>query len=525
MNGREFAPHSQKLQPAVRRARTPSNADVASINGEAAPKSYSVPFLRSIGSALGSRIGSTLVGVVTFGMLARHLGSDGLGVYRTTLTLLLFSGVLVDLGLYSITLRDISQPGTSKGRTLGNAVALRILATASVTGLLALILALWGTASVPWQGVAIAAIGWVAYQLNELLRAVFQYCMRQSLAALAEMAGATLTLVLVSILARFQADTNWMLAASALGFCCMGSLAWAVANRLIPFRPRIDPGEWRRLAIAGLPLAASTILLTVHMRIDVLFLSFMRPVAEVGLYDPPLKIYELLSTLPYLFGGLLLPLFVKDLSTIGSISRRLSAATGVTILFATVAFVVLFECAEPILALLAGDAFVESATPLRVLGASAAFAGLTAIFRFAAVALDQQDRVLRADIFGVSTAILCHLALIPSHGLVGAAVGKLVGDVATLVPVLLILRRHLNRGVLLSVGISAVLGTTLVELLDRASQAGMHWLIAVIICVAATIGLVLLIPAVRRRLADITFAPASELTYGLLTARVRRRTS
>ncbi len=373
-----------------------------------------------------------------------------------------------------------------------------------------------------WRGVAIAAIGWVAYQLNELLRAVFQYCMKQSLAAVAEMAGAAVTLVLVSILARFQVDANWMLAASATGFCCMGSLAWIFANRLIAFRPRIDLGEWRRLAVAGLPLAASTILLTVHMRIDVLFLSFMRPVAEVGLYDPPLKIYELLSMLPYLFGGLLMPLFVKDLSALGSISRRLSAATGVTILFATVAFVVLFECAEPILALLAGDAFVESATPLRLLGASAAFAGLTAVFRFAAVALDQQARVLRADIFGVSTAVLCHIALIPAHGLVGAAVGKLVGDVATLIPILLILRRHLNRGVLLSVGISAVLGITLVELLDKASQAGVHWLVAVVICVAVAIGLVLLFPAVRRRLADVTFAPTRELTYGLLT-RARRR--
>jgi O-antigen/teichoic acid export membrane protein len=478
--------------------------------------------LRSIGSALGSRIGSTLVGVVTFGILARSLGSDGLGTYRTTLTLLLFAGVSVDLGLYSITLRDISQPGADKGRTLGNAVALRVLATAAATGLLALALACWGTASASWSGVAIAAIGWVAYQTNELLRAVFQYRMRQSLAALAEMAGAVVTLVLVSLLARWHAGVNWMLAASATGFCCMGSLAWVFAKRLVPFQPRIDSTQWRRLALAGLPLAASTILLTVHLRIDVLFLSFLRPVAEVGLYDPPLKIYELLSTLPYLFGGLLLPLFVRDLSVMGSIARRLSAAAGVTILFASVAFVVLFQCAEPVLGLLAGDAFVSSATPLRILAASAAFAGLTAVFRFAAVALDQQARVLRADIFGVSIAIVCHIVLIPKHGLVGAAIGKLVGDVATLIPVVLILRRHLNRGVAISVGVAAILGGALLELLDRASVAGVHWLVAVVICVAVTTGVVLLIPAVRRRLADITFAPPSEFTYGLLTARARR---
>jgi len=244
---------------------------LSSQNRAGAQKQRNATFLRSIGSALGGKIGSSLIGVVTLGLIARNLEAEGLGQYRTTLTLLLFSGVLVDFGLYSITLRDIAQSHVDTARTLGNAVALRILTTLTAVVLLTLALSHWQIGSATWVGVATAGVGWVAYQVNELLRAVFQLRVAQSFAAVAEMAGAGVTLLLVLIFASFHVGTNVMLVATSTGFCCMGALAWGFAKRLVPFRPRFDPAIWRQLLTDGVPLAASAILLTVHMRIDVLF--------------------------------------------------------------------------------------------------------------------------------------------------------------------------------------------------------------------------------------------------------------
>lgn len=201
--------------------------------------------------------------------------------------------------------------------------------------------------------------------------------------------------------------------------------------------------------------------------------------------------------------GLLLPLFVGDLSKGGTIARRLSAATAISIIFSCIVFGVVFHYAEPLLSLLVGEQFVASAEPLRILVLSAAFAGLTAIFRFAAVALNQQARVLRADVLGVTVAIIAHIVLIPRYGLMGAAVGKLAGDLTTMACVTLILRRNLDRGILLAVAIGGALAVTLVELLDIASQIGVYWLIAAVICGAATFGVALLVPPIRKDLAMI----------------------
>src|SRR6185312_13668271 len=93
------------------------------------PRSLWFAILHNFGSAIGAKVAGLLIGIVTYGVLARTLGTEGLGRYRTVLTLLLFAGVMLDFGLYSITLRDISQPQADERRILGNAAALRIAAT------------------------------------------------------------------------------------------------------------------------------------------------------------------------------------------------------------------------------------------------------------------------------------------------------------------------------------------------------------------------------------------------------------
>jgi O-antigen/teichoic acid export membrane protein len=279
-----------------------------------------------------------------------------------------FAGVLVDFGLYSITLRELSQPQADEPRILGNAVALRIAATSCAILLLVLGLA---TAGVSATGVMIAGAGWVALQLSELLRAVFQLKLAQHPSTLAEVVGAAATLMLVVALSGLHAETDSMLAATAAGFCCAAAVSW------------------RALILAGLPIGGSLIFQTIQLRVDVAFLALLRSPAELGLYDAPLKLYELLFAVPLLFGGLMLPLYVRDVGhRAGSVAPRLNAALGVSFIFSMLTFAVLAECAGPIVVMFAGPGFGGSADPLRILAGSAIFAGVTGTLRFAAVAVD-----------------------------------------------------------------------------------------------------------------------------------------
>jgi O-antigen/teichoic acid export membrane protein len=461
-------------------------------------------FLSSLGSAAGSKLGSALCGVVTFGFLARALGARGLGEYRTVLTLLLFAGALFDFGLYPLTLRGIAQPEADRSRILGSAVGLRLVSMCLAIGLLAVAVSVAGFDSTVCRGVLIAGVGWICLQLNEMLKAVFQFKMAQHRSAIAEMAGAVLSLLLVIGLAQLAVGVEGMLAAAATGFCLTGGLAWYYARQLVPFRPRFDVHIWRHFIVTCVPFAVSAILLIVRLRVDLLLLSVLRPPAEVGLYDAPVKLYELLLSLASILGGLMTPAFIRDLHTRNTLVRRLSAGIAATSIFAALAFAVLFECAEPIVTLLAGSDFTQAAQPLRFLAAAAGLAGVTSILRFAAIALDQPGRMTRADLIGVGLALVAHLILIPRFGLMGAAVGRLVGDGITLTVAIWSLRAHLRPAVLGFVSIGFLAGVCLIGGLELSAQMSVPWVAALALCGPAVLGCVLLLPRVRSELTLLT---------------------
>ena len=461
-------------------------------------------FLRSLGSATASKVGGALCGVVTFGFLARALGADGLGEYRTVLTLLLFSGALFDFGLYPLTLREISQPGANRGRILGGAAGLRVVSMVAAIALLALVVAVTGFDSTVRNGVLIGGVGWVFLQLNEMLKAVFQFKMAQHRSAVAEMTGAIASLLLVAGLAQVPVGSVGMLAATATGFCLTGGIAYHYARGLVPFRPRVDLAMWRHFIVTGVPLAVSAILLIVRLRVDLLLLSVLRPAAEVGLYDAPVKLYELMLSLASILGGLMAPAFIRDLRSGKTLARRLNAGLAATAIFAALAVAVLFECAEPIVTLLAGKDFAPAAHPLRIIAAAAGLTGLTSILRFAAIALDQQARMTRADLVGVAAALVAHLILIPRFGIMGAAIGRLIGDLVTLAVAAWSLRVHLRPGVLGLGAIGVLAGVCLVGSLRLTALASMPWFVGLALCGPAVLGCVLLLPRVRSELALLT---------------------
>jgi O-antigen/teichoic acid export membrane protein len=447
-----------------------------------------------------------LIGVVTFGVLARSIGASGLGEYRTVLTMLLFAGVVFDFGLYSITLREISRGNGDESRILGNAAAMRIVATVMAVLALLLVLLLTNYDAGVRYGVVIAGGGWVGYQLNDVLRAVFQLKLAKHLGAIAEIVGALVALILVTAFAGIGAGTTAMLGATAAGFICMAVLASHYANRLLPFRLRFDLPVWRALIVAGLPVAGSVLLLNVQLRADVLLLSVLQDARQVGLYDAPLKLYDLLFVVPYLFGGMMMPLFVRDRGADGrgSFGTRLRATISASVIISSLAFAVMFVHAESVVTTLAGESFKDAATPLRILSASALFAGISAILRFAATALHVPGKMLRADIGGVCVALAVHLMLIPSYGIIGAAVGKLCGDIVASSSALVMLRSQFSRGLFNSVAVAVAAGVGLFGALYIADHNGLPWLMAIAICLPAIGAGLCLVPHVRHELRCLT---------------------
>jgi O-antigen/teichoic acid export membrane protein len=386
---------------------------------------------------------TAVAGLLMIMVLTRHLGPTEFGYYRTVLTYCAFAAVLADCGLYMINLREMSRPGADPARVAGNTLALRFVSTGTM--LIAAAALAWATRydlTVKW-GVIIGAAIYTCLQASDFLISVFQSVLKQGRNAVAEVAGAIATLAVVWILATVtHAGAIPMLGATLLGAVLALGISWRLARRLVPFRLSFDLPLWRHFLVAGLPIAGAQILGMAMLRGDALLLSFYQPAAAVGLYGVPSKLFEIATSIPYQFAGLMMPAL-----TAGAKGGReefggaLRNAVDVTALYGVAVILALAFFAPQILTLMAGAEFAAGAPALVFIAAAIALAGVTHILRFALVACERPRFVLVGDTIACACAFAAYFALIPSYSYVGAAIGTVVAEVAALVCMLFGLKR------------------------------------------------------------------------------------
>jgi O-antigen/teichoic acid export membrane protein len=394
--------------------------------------------MTSMAAVVCGKATATVAGLLMFMVLTRHLGPQDFGYYRTVLTYSAFASVFADLGIYVVALREMSRPGADNARIVGNALLLRLVCTAAVL-LTASVLA-W---ALPYElvvkrGIFLGALIYTAIQASDFLIAVFQRATRQGGNAIAEAAGALATLGVVWTLSRLGADVLAVLCATLFGSALALAISWRLAWRLIPFRPQFESAKWRQYVGAGLPIAGSQILGMAILRGDTVLLSLFQPAVEVGLYGVPTKIFELATSLPYVFAGLMMPLLVNaagatsraEFTTL--LSHSLNAAT----VFGVGAIVALSVFAPQILTVVAGPDFAAGAHALVILAVAIALTGLSIVMRFALLSLDRTRAVLLADAAACAVALLAYLVLIPRYSFTGAAAGTLLAEGTVLVGML-----------------------------------------------------------------------------------------
>lgn len=446
-------------------------------------------------AVLGKAVG-VVAGIATTALLTRQLGATDYGYYRAILAYTLVPVALADLGLYAVVLREISKSDDPR-EILGAAVLLRLIATGTFTLAAAAISLLLPIADVIQRGLFIAAAFYTAYQTSELLVSVFQKHLKQLYQVIAEAIGHLVLLALTVLAVLYGGKTEMMLLVLSLSAVVTTLLMWRWAQQIQSFRLLAKMRLWRRLIAAGLPLAGSHALGLAMLRGDLLVLSLAQQPDAVGMYGVPVKIFEIATTLPYLFAGLMMPRFVRAIQAGDPLRFRqsLEEALIVMAVFGAGIIATFAVFAEEIIVLIAGASFSPASPSLMLLGPAMAMVALAQVYRFALIAIERQRQVLAIDAASAGLAALAYAFLIPPFSFVGAAAGKLVVEAALLTGLIVMARRFDMRPRIafrvFRCGLAALAGGVAMSALDSATGS---WFVAVIL---GGLLYLLLIPALR----------------------------
>ncbi len=274
--------------------------------------------LRNSVLVVGARALAKLAVFIVVVLLWRHLGADNYGRFAAMIVYVTLVGVVADLGLQTVFIRDASRDRSAFTRYLANLLSARLLLSLVALVILAVALRLLSPTLFPYTLAAFALLLTTSY--SSLLRAVFYIRGRLGYEAIAIVAESIVLLALTIVAINRHATWDaflWVYTTSYL-FTCLFAFAvlrWRWHERVAV---RLEPVFVRRLLTAGLPLALGFTVTTVYAQLDIVLLQLFKTFQMVGWYSAANKYIDAVAWIPQSAMGVIFP----ALSLLGASDRR-----------------------------------------------------------------------------------------------------------------------------------------------------------------------------------------------------------
>ena len=379
--------------------------------------------VRNTALLVAFEVANPLLSLVLVGTLSRRLGPEGLGAYNLLLNFFFVVHSGTALGLNTLITRDVARtPGLAQ-RYLTSASALGLCAAvAGALGLEATVRlagydpevtrSVWmiGVALLPSIVILYIESIFIAYEkvqyivytamAENALKVAIGFGLLQAGYGVEALIGsftALRVLTMVADLAIYQRQ--------------FGPLAW-----------RFDP-EVLRMLVRNIPVFGGILVVAaLYARADVLLLSKLAGLAEVGFYAAAYRLFAISQVIPRSFNTSIYPvlsqLFVNSPSTYRQ-AKSLSIRYILVILLPVAGGIC--GLAAPVMELLFGREFVVAAPILRIVIWTLVPYGVARVLASSLFASNRQVVDLKVNLLGLGANLALNLLLIPRYGAVGCA--------------------------------------------------------------------------------------------------------
>jgi O-antigen/teichoic acid export membrane protein len=395
---------------------------------------------QAVGKAAVLAIGAASIVVTT-----RYLGASGYGQFALALAFVQMVGLLADLGLLTVVVREISRRPEETERLVGNALTLRLALSLGVIALAGLLsLAMPYTEQVR-VAILIAGVPLLLGLANTAIVAVFQARLRMERAAISDVAGRAAGFAALVAVAALDLGFYAVVATAGVGALVTLVVTWRLSRPLLRVRPAASLPVWRSLLQAAIPVGAALAVTEVYFRADTLIVSLFEDYEEVGFYALAYRVIELLGMLPAIVMTSVFPLLSRYLRENRDLARRtLDATADLFVAFGVPLAAGGLVVAPQLVRLIGGDDFSGAADTLRILLFAGALAFVSGLFGMALIAGDRQRSALRLAVAALAFNVPLNFALVPSLGIDAAAAVAVASELLLVVGGGLVVRRELG---------------------------------------------------------------------------------
>ncbi len=387
--------------------------------------SLSAKIAKNVFIQISGKLVSTLLGLFSLALITRYLGTNGFGEYTTIITFLTFFAVIADLGITLVTVQMIAgiKDKVKENKILSNLFALRLVSIIIFLSLAPLTVAFFPYDAAVKIGVLIAAISFIFPALNQVLVGLFQKRLSIDKVSIAEIASRVILIIGIILTIRLRFGLNGILVTTVVSAATSFVIHYFFSFKFASIKLRFDLSLWKEIIIKSWPLAVTITLNLIYLRADTLILSLFYGPAKVGLYGAAYKIIDVLTTLPFMFAGITLPILTAAWLDKNPkyFNKILQKSFDFMVIVAIPLVVGAQFLSRPIMTLIAGRDFAASGPILKILIFSVAAIFIGTVFSHAIIALNKQKAVIRYYLFTSITTLIAYIILVPRYSYFGAA--------------------------------------------------------------------------------------------------------
>jgi O-antigen/teichoic acid export membrane protein len=378
--------------------------------------------------------GSLLVGAI----VARVLGPTGFGQYSVAIWVLTTAGILATYGFSSSGVRFVARALSAADGSVSAVARFMLLCTLplSAVALVAVVgLAILSSAGISFGAPpALLLVGAIGVPLAAIVSVsgAFLLGSQHFLVLTGIQIGQIAVLVVLTVAVALFAPQPIGFVAATVGAAAAGATLSLAALRRLGLLADRRPLEPRTRADV---LAYSHTLFTlviaeivVWQRSEILVLGVARSAAELGLYAAAFGLVAgMMDAFPRAFGVTYFPALSGEAGT-PRFRETLGRALPVVGLIGAVLAASLVAGGGSALELIYGDGYAAAGTTVSILAVAGALGALGGLSASALYALGRERQVLLVTIIGAAVNIGADIVLIPSGGIVGAAIANGIGQ-------------------------------------------------------------------------------------------------
>ena len=416
-----------------------------------------------------------LIGIVIIKMITNYLGKAGYGEYTTAFEFLAFFGIVADLGLYTIGVREMAKDEKKIPMIIGNIMTIRtvvVVLMVIVAGIAGFMVPKYAGTRIP-IAIIIAGIATVFNIMTSTISSVLQVHLKMQYNSWASVAGKLVTVGYMAFViyilfphtlipgqataAQF-ADTTGnslyqLIWAGVAGNATMYFICHYYARKFTKIGFRFDMDFMKDVMVKALPYGIALILNTIYFRIGSVLLSFIKGPTEVGLYGVPMRMLEAVGIIPLYFMNAVLPVLTRAIARKdGSHKKIIQYAYDFLVMGSWPIVAGTVVLAYPIVAIVSSPEFLSnlqsgffgSDTALQILIFALAFSFINSLFGFILVADNRQTKLLIRNAVGAGLTIIIDLILIPYFGIRGAAFTNVLTEAYVAIASYLIAKHYID---------------------------------------------------------------------------------